>query len=54
MLLDIKTHTLGSIRFHLPSILTVLEMRLIFPAVSLPVLHLVVVIIQLECTAGEK
>ena len=55
MLLDIETHTLESILFHLVFISTVMDMRLLFPAVDhIPVLHRVVVTMQLECTAGEK
>ena len=42
MLLDIKTHSLESIPFHLVFILTVLEMSLFFLAVSLLQHHVVV------------
>ncbi len=52
--LDIDIHILDSTPFHLAFISTVLEMKLLFPAVDLPILHIVVVIILLRCSAGEK
>ena len=51
--MDIRTHTLELIHFHLEFTLTVLEMNLLFPAVDPPIHHHVVVMMLSEYTVEE-